>query len=103
MTGPAAEWKKPSAHSKKIQLIQKEKKGTQPGPGAYTLPNPETIPQSKAKLSSVFASGTGRQPGPTVPQYKAPGRPGSGNAMQDIIDDESDDDITPGPGDYYDN
>lgn len=101
-TAGPTEWKKPHVLSKKIQLIQKEKKGAQPGPGSYQVANQETSAPSKAKLSSVFASGTGRQPGSAVPHYKPPKKGQSSNPMQDIIDDDSDDDITPGPGDYYD-
>ena len=37
-----------------------------------------------------------------MPLYKPPKKGQPGNPIQDIIDDDSDDDITPGPGDYYD-
>lgn len=37
IAGPIVEWKKPSEPPKKIQVIQQQKKGTEPGPGSYNL------------------------------------------------------------------
>jgi len=96
-TAPATGWA--TSKAKRMQFDKKE--STQIGPGSYSDSKIDIAPMYKFKQSSIFASKTNRFHDEHKGRHKKD-IPASEEVSEDEDSEEEVDDVTPGPGYYYD-